>query len=212
MEMMSMKKVFRGDINPDECYIKGSGYKDVPGEDSNPDKDADNDEDDTYEYCAEDEEEDAPKTKKQRKPRSRNAIGTDRIGVTRVNSTGEPVSPRKAAPHYGNTLGVILREVCSINESNIRDSGKQNLRELLIRRVHSRFKFPDEYDNLPYPKYQVNNHAIHKFSKNLSSWKSAAKKEVNKDYSVIKDKWPTISADDWNIFKMQNTKNPMVQN
>ena len=126
---------------------------------------------------------------------------------TLVNSTGEPVSPQKVMSHYGNALGVILREVCSINESNIRDSGKQNLRELLIRRVHARFKFPDEYDNLSYPKNQVHNHAIHKFSKNLSSWKSAPRKEVNEDYSMIKEKWPTISADDWNIFKVQNTKN-----
>ena len=77
--------------------------------------------------------------------------------------------------------------------------------------MHARFKFPDEYDNLSYPKNQVNNHAIHKFSKNLSSCKSAARKEVHEDYSVIKEKWPTISADDWNIFKMQNTQNPVVQ-
>ena len=126
--------------------------------------------------------------------------------VTRVNSTSEPICPPKVASHYGNALGVILREVCSVNESNIRDLGKHNLRELLIRRVHARFKF-SEYDNLSYPKNQVNNHAIHKFSKNLSSWKSAARKEVNEDYSMIKEKWPTISADDWNIFKVQNTKN-----
>ena len=118
------------------------------------------------------------------------------IVVTQVNSTGEHVSPRKAASHYGNALGVILREVCSINKSNIRDSGKQNLRELLIRRVHARFKFPDENDNLSYPNSQVNNHVIHKFSKNLSSWKSSARKEVNEDYSVTKEKWPTISVDD----------------
>jgi hypothetical protein len=144
------------EINPDDCYVRGSGYKDIPGEESNPDKGASTAEDDMNEYSVEDEEEvevdDAPKSKKQRKPRSQNAIGTDRLVVTRVNSTGEPVSPRKASSHYGNALGVILREVCSINESNIRDVGKDNLRELLIRRVHARFKFLDEYDNLSYPK------------------------------------------------------------
>ena len=96
----------------------------------------------------------------------------------------------------GCTLGVILREVCSINESNIRDLGKDNLQELHIRMVHARFKFHGECDNLSYPKNQVNNHAIHKFSKNLSSWKSAGRKEVNEDYSMIKEKWPTISVDD----------------
>ena len=189
--------------------MRGSGYKDIPGEESNPDQGPGTAEDNMDEYCAEHDEEveDAPKNKKQRESRSRNAIDTESLVVTRLNSIGEPISPRKAASHYGNALGVILREVCSINESNIRDSGKQNLRELLIRRVHARFKFPDEYDNLSYPKNQVNNHAIHKFSKNLSSWKSAARKEVHEDYSMIKEKWPTISADDWNIFKVQNTKN-----
>ena len=131
--------------------------------------------------------------------------------VTWVKSIGEPVSPWKASAHRGNVLGFILREVCSIHESDIRDFGKHNLRELLIRRVHARFKFPDEYDNLSYPKNQVNNHAIHKFSKNLSSWKSAARKEVHEDYSMMKKKWPTISEDDWNIFEMQNTENPVVQ-
>ena len=122
----------------------------------------------------------------------------------------EKPRPRHAASPYGNPLGGILCHGGSITESSIRDSGKQNLREL-IRRVHARFKFPDEYDNLSYPKNHVNNHAIHNFSKNLSSCKSAARKEVHKDYSVIKDKWPTISEDDWNIFKIKNQENPVVQ-
>ena len=76
--------------------------------------------------------------------------------------------------------------------------------------MHARFKFPDKYDNLLYPRNQVNNHSIHKFSKNLSSWKSAARKELNVDYSEIQKKWPTISEDDRNIFKMQNQENPVV--
>ena len=112
--------------------MRGSGYKDIPGEESNPNKGTNTDGDDTEEYSPEEEvveveAEDAPKPKKQRKPRRRNIIGTDRLVVTQVNSIGEPVSPRKAAAHYGNALGVILREVCSINESNIRDVGKDNL-------------------------------------------------------------------------------------
>ena len=75
---------------------------------------------DTEEYSPAEEvdvevDEHVSKSKKQRKPRSQNAIGTDRLVVTRVNETSEPVSPRKATAHYGNALGVILREVCSIN-------------------------------------------------------------------------------------------------
>jgi hypothetical protein len=45
----------------------------------------------------------------------------------------------------------------------------------------------------------------------LSSWKSAARKELHEDFFEIKKKWPTISEDDWNIFKMQNQENPVVQ-
>ena len=54
-------------------------------------------------------------------------------------------------------------------------------------------------------KNQVNNHAMHKFSKNLCSWKSAARKDIaakpDIDIFEIQQKWPTISVDDWNIFQ-----------
>ena len=162
------------ETNLDEDYIKGVGLKDIPGADSNPDKD-DNSESSTDEYDGEEEKEDeededqaeevAPKQKKSRKPRKPNSIGTDRLVVHRVNSTGEPISPKKPMSHYGNAIGVILREVCSINETNLRDVDKENLRDVLLRRLHTRFKFPNEYDNLHQKNNQVNNHTIHKFSK-----------------------------------------------
>ncbi|KAI4980957.1 hypothetical protein ZWY2020_021442 [Hordeum vulgare] len=169
-----------GEVNLDDFYVRGSGYASVPGVECNLDKGTD--EEDTDEYSPEEEvevNEHVSISKKERKPRSLNSIGTDRLVVTRVNETGEPVSPWKATAHYDNALGVILREVSSIGETNLRDMDKANLRELLLRRVHTIFKFPNEYDNLSYPKNQVNNHAIHKFSKNLSSWKSTARKELS---------------------------------
>ena len=70
--------------------------------------------------------------------------------------------------------------------------------------MHTRFKFPDEYDNLDQKKNQVNNHAIHKFSKTLSTWKSYARKLLDEDFSVVHAKWPTISEEDWNTFKSLN--------
>ncbi|KAI4994240.1 hypothetical protein ZWY2020_029288 [Hordeum vulgare] len=124
------------EVNPDDFYVRGDGYASAPS-----------DEEDTDEYSPEEEvevNEHVSKSKKQQKPRSLNAIGTDRFVITRVNETSEPVSLRKAVAHYDNSLGVILRDVCSINETNLRDMVKANLRELLIRRVHARFKFPDE--------------------------------------------------------------------
>ena len=41
------------EINPNDCYVRGSGYKDIPGEESNPDKGASTSEYDTYEYSVE---------------------------------------------------------------------------------------------------------------------------------------------------------------
>ncbi|KAI4992525.1 hypothetical protein ZWY2020_057410 [Hordeum vulgare] len=99
-----------GEINPDEFYVRGSGYASVPRAESNPDKGTN--EEDTDEYSPEEEMEvngHVSKSKKQRKPSCQNATGTDRLVVTRVNETGERVSPRKAAAHYGNALGLILR-------------------------------------------------------------------------------------------------------
>ncbi|KAE8776994.1 hypothetical protein D1007_50275 [Hordeum vulgare] len=133
-----------GEVNPDDFYVRGSGYASVPGAESNIDKGTD--EEDTHDYSPEEEaeaNEHVSKSKKQRKPRIQNTIGTNKLIVTRVNETRELVSPWEAATHYDIALGVILREVCSINETNLRDMDKENLRELLIRRVHTRLKFPD---------------------------------------------------------------------
>lgn len=52
--------------------------------------------------------------------------------------------------------------------------------------MHKRFKFPEEYDNLTYPKNLVNNHASNKFSKNLGAWRSMAKKKFfHKEFSEV---------------------------
>jgi hypothetical protein len=69
----------------------------------------------------------AGQPKRQRRPRCRNKLGTDRIVVNRVGEAGLPVSPRKAAQHYRNALGCILRETMSINETNIRSKANENV-------------------------------------------------------------------------------------
>ena len=86
------------ELNPDEYYMRGRGYSVPPGADSNPNMGTDGE--DIEEYSPAEEvdvevDEHVSKSKKQRKRRSQNAIGTDRLVVTRVKKTGEPVSPWK---------------------------------------------------------------------------------------------------------------------
>uniref|UniRef100_A0A453QB67 Uncharacterized protein n=1 Tax=Aegilops tauschii subsp. strangulata TaxID=200361 RepID=A0A453QB67_AEGTS len=142
----------------------------------------------------------AGQPKKQRKPRRPNMLGTDRIVINRVSEAGLPLSPKKAEQGYSNGLGCILRETVSINETNLRSKANENLRALLISKLHTHYKFPDESLDETTP---VNNTALCKWTKLLSTWKSKAKSEyLEKDYETeIKKKWPSVSEEDWNLFK-----------
>ena len=52
---------------------------------------------------------------------SRNQLGTNKIVITQVSEvTGMPLTPEKAVEGYSNNLGCILREMVSINETNLR--------------------------------------------------------------------------------------------
>ena len=82
---------------------------------------------------------------KRQRPRSRNKLGTDRIVVTKVEIKGLLSSPQKATRHYTNALGCILRKIMSINEFNLGSKANEGVRNLLISKVHTGFKFPDEY-------------------------------------------------------------------
>ncbi|VAH99873.1 unnamed protein product [Triticum turgidum subsp. durum] len=151
----------------------------------------------------------AGQPKKQRKPRRRNMLGTDRIVINRVSEVGLPLSPKKAEQGYSNGLGCILRETVSINETNLRSKANENLRALLISKLHTHYKFPDESLDETTP---VNNTALCKWTKLLSTWKSKAKSEyLEKDYETeIKKKWPSVSEEDWNLFK-QHCETPEVK-
>ncbi|XP_044962457.1 uncharacterized protein LOC123413585 isoform X2 [Hordeum vulgare subsp. vulgare] len=154
-------------------------------------------------------DQEAGQPKKQRKPRRRNMLGTNRIVINRVSEAGLPLSPKKAERGYSNGLGCILRETVSINETNLRSKANENLRALLISKLHTHYKFPDESLDETTP---VNNRALCKWSKVLSTWKSKAKSEyLEKDYiTEIKKKWPSVSEEDWNLFK-QHCKTPEVK-
>ena len=65
--------------------------------------------------------------------------------VTKVEIKGLLSSPQKVACHYTNALNCILREIMSINEFNLGSKANEGVRNLLISKLHTRFKFPDEY-------------------------------------------------------------------
>lgn len=65
--------------------------------------------------------------------------------VTKVEIKGLLSSPQKAARQYTNALGCILREIVSINEFNLGSKANEAVRNLLISKLHARFKFQDEY-------------------------------------------------------------------
>jgi hypothetical protein len=60
----------------------------------------------------------------------------------------------------------------SITEKNIRAKGNTRLHELLIGKLHYRYKFPEPFDNKKLKGNKVNKLALTRMSTALSSWKS----------------------------------------
>ncbi|KAM0891777.1 hypothetical protein ACQ4PT_026160 [Festuca glaucescens] len=90
---------------------------------------------------------DGQDTKRDQRNRIKNKVPTGRLNITRLDAAGVPVSPFKESQGYDNTLGFILRETCTINESNIRACDKASLRRILIAKVHQRYEFPKPYND-----------------------------------------------------------------
>ena len=78
----------------------------------------------------------------------------------------EPLEPEEPRKCYGNQVGCILRECASINDDDLRS--KEHLTQLLLTKLHKRFKFPDQDDNIEQPwddpkMKKINNHAMGMF-------------------------------------------------
>ena len=78
------------------------------------------------------------------------------------------------------------------------------MRNLLFTKLHERYKFSAEFENTSLKGNKVNNAALMKMSKALSTWKSKVKRMIEKgeSYDKIKEKNPSISEDDYNDFKI----------
>ena len=147
---------------------------------------------------------DGSQPKKQRKDRRPNALRTLKEEFTQVDSDGNPTEPKHIVKGYSVQLGCILRSTVSINTENLRHKDRGNLRNLLFTKLHERYKFPAEFENTSLKGNKVNNAALTKMSKALSTWKSNVKRMIEKgeSYEKIKEKNPSITEDDYNDFKI----------
>ena len=147
---------------------------------------------------------DGSQPKRQRKDRRPNVLGTVKEEFTKVNSDGNPTAPKELVKGYSVQLGCILRSTVSINTENLRHKDRGNLRNLLFTKLHERYKFPAEFENTSLKGNKVNNAALTKMSKALSTWKSNVKRMIEKgeSYEKIKEKNPSITEDDYNDFKI----------
>ena len=147
---------------------------------------------------------DGSQPKRQRKDRRPNVLGTVKEEFTEVNSDGHPTAPKHVVKGYSVQLGCILRSTVSINTENLRHKDRGNLRNLLFTKLHERYKFPAEFENTSLKGNKVNNAALTKMSKALSTWKSNVKRMIEKgeSYEKIKEKNPSITEDDYNDFKI----------
>jgi hypothetical protein len=145
----------------------------------------------------------AKKKKKERQDRTPPALGTKLEEFTYVKPSGQPMEPAKLAAGYGIQLGCIMRESMSINQKNIRAKGNTRLRELLIGKLHNRYKFPELFDNKKLKGNKVNKLALTRMSTALSSWKSRVKKRIlaGKSWEEIKKAEPMLDEDEFIKFK-----------
>ena len=141
--------------------------------------------------------------KKQRKQRRPNRVGTTKESFFAVNpQTGLPTHPPELARGYGLQLGAILRDVVSVNETKLRTKKKEHLRRQLIARLHSRYKFPEPYDNENLKGNIVNKLALSKFSKNPNGYKTMLRGMIgdNESWEEIQRHFPRMTLEEYNKF------------
>jgi hypothetical protein len=73
-----------------------------------------------------------------------------------VNENGVPEEPKALAAGYGTQIGCIVRETVTINTRYLRDPGNAHLVQLLLQKLHERYEFLPEYENLNLKDNKVN--------------------------------------------------------
>ena len=141
--------------------------------------------------------------KKQRKQRRPNRVGATKETFFAVNpQTGLPTHPPELARGYGLQLGAILRDVVSVNETKLRTKKMEHRRRQLLARLHSRYQFPEPYDNEDLKGNIVNKTALAKFSKNLSGYKTMLRGFIgdNETWETIHYHFPRMTPEDYKKF------------
>src|SRR6187401_3216674 len=133
---------------------------------------------------------DGSQPKRQQKDRRPTVLRTIKEEFTEVDSDGNPTAPERIVKGYSLQLGCILRSTVSINSENLRHPDNGNYRNLLFMKLHERYKFPAQFDNTSLKGNKVNNAALTKMSKALSTWKTNVKIMIKKgeSYETIKQK------------------------
>ena len=148
---------------------------------------------------------DGSQSKRRKKDRQPNVLGTVKEEFTEVGKNGLPTAPTKLVSGYAGQLGCILRGTVSINTENLRHPDRANLRNLLFTKLHNRYKFPDDFANTRLLGNKVNSAALTKMSTSLATWRTKVKKMILKgdSYEKIKEANPSISETDFQEFKLK---------
>ena len=122
-----------------------------------------------------------------------------------MDSDENTTAPKQVVKGYSVQLGCILRSTVSINTKNLRHKDHGNLRGLLFKKLHERYKFPAEFANTRLSGNKVNSAALTRMSTALSTWRSTVKAMIEKgdSYEKIKAKYPLMSEDDYKEFKIK---------
>jgi hypothetical protein len=122
-----------------------------------------------------------------------------------VSKSGAPEEPKALAARYGMQIGCIVRETVTMNTRNLRDPANVHLVQILLQKLHERYQFPPEYENLNLKDNKVNQLALTKMSTALASWRTWVKKQIDKkeSWEEIKKYEPLLEHDDYVLFKKE---------
>jgi hypothetical protein len=95
---------------------------------------------------------------------------------------------------------------------NLRSEDNTHCRTLLLQKLHARYKFLDEFNNLEVSGNCVNNAAISKMSTALDSWKVRVKKLilVGKTFEEANNSNPTLTENDYEEMRLKCDPNDVV--
>ena len=104
---------------------------------------------------------------------------------------------------YGNKIGCIVRDFGNVNAEKHMAKENVALATLLIEKLHTRYKFPEDYDNLELKTNPVNRLALSKFNKATQTWRTSLREMIKEgaDFDKIHATWPNISEQDLADFK-----------